>query len=421
MKHQSFAVKGTLCWCDEQRRLTVQQGYAVCENGVSAGVFAELPERWKQLPVLDWGDSLVLPGMVDLHVHAPQYPNLGLGMDKELIDWLNERTFPEERKYKDLAYAERSYRLFAEDLVHSATTRACIFATIHTPATLLLMELLEESGLCAFVGKVNMDRNAPDYLLEGSVKQAIRETRRWMEESRRFHRVRPILTPRFVPSVTDGLMKALGELRWEYDLPVQSHLSENLGEIQWVKELCPDSRFYGDAYDRFGMFGGDSPTIMAHCIHSDEEELALIQERGVTIAHCPSSNTNLASGIAPVRRYLDRGMSIGLGTDVSGGSSLSLLRAITDAIQCSKLRWRLVDQSLAPLSVEEAFYLATRGGGAFFGKVGSFEPGFAFDAVVLNDKPERCVLPLTGRERLERALYRDCPVQAKIVDGRRIF
>ena len=425
MKTDSFALRGTICSSGADRRLRVwEDAFLVCEDGRCAGVFEALPERFQGVPVEDCRGKLILPGLVDLHVHAPQYPFRGLGMDEELIAWLNRRAFPEERKYQNLDYARRAYEIFVEDLVRSPTTRACIFATIHTPATLLLMELLEASGLSALVGKVNMDRNAPVYLLEGEVREAVAQTRLWLEKSAYFEHIKPILTPRFVPSVSDALMAELGSLQREYGLPVQSHLSENLSEIEWVQELSPESRFYGEAYQRFGLFGGEGcPTVMAHCVHSPPAELERMAERGVFVAHCPASNTNLASGIAPVRRYLEAGVPVGLGTDVAGGHSLSLFRAVTDAVQCSKLRWRLTDQSLTPLSLEEAFWMVTRGGGAFFGQVGSFEAGWSFDALVLDDAPERTTLTLTGRERLERALYlaEGCRLVSKYVEGRKLF
>ena len=424
MNANSFALRGTVCCSDEQRRLrTWEDAFVVCEDGLCAGVFPELPERFRGIPVEDHSGKLLLPGMSDLHVHAPQYAFRGLGMDEELIQWLNHQTFPEEAKYSVLYYAQRAYSIFAEDLRNSPTTRVCAFATIHTPATLLLMELLEKAGLCGYVGKVNMDRNAPVYLLEPSVEEAVSQTRLWLDACGGFRRIKPILTPRFVPSVTDALMAQLSILQKEYRLPVQSHLSENLSEVEWVRELSPESACYGDAYQRFDLFGGEVPTVMAHCVYSSQPELERMAERRVFMAHCPASNTNLASGIAPVRRFLDLGIPVGLGSDVAGGQSLSLFRAITDAIQCSKLRWRLVDQSLAPLTMEEAFYLATRGGGAFFGKVGAFERGFAFDALVVDDAPARTTLSLTPRQRLERALYleRDTSIVSKYVDGTRLF
>ena len=215
------------------------------------------------------------------------------------------------------------------------------------------------------------------------------------------------------------LMVRLGELRREFDVPVQSHLSENQGEVALVQDLCPWSRFYGNAYDRFGLFGGGHSCIMAHCVLSGDEEIALMKERGVYVAHCPQSNTNLASGIAPVRRYLDEGLNMGLGSDVAGGTTLSIFRAMADAIQVSKLRWRLQDQSLAPLTAPESFWLGTAGGGAFFGKVGSFDPGYELDAVVLDDSRTAPVLPLSVEDRLERAIYlsEDRDVVRKFVRG----
>ena len=162
---------------------------------------------------------------------------------------------------------------------------------------------------------------------------------------------------------------------------------------------------------------------MAHCVYSSDAELSLMKERGVFIAHCPKSNTNLSSGIAPTRRYIEEGLHIGLGTDIAGGHSLSMLRAIADAIQVSKLRWRLVDDSLKPLSLEEAFYMATMGGGAFFGKVGTFAEGYEFDALILDDSKLRHPQPLTARERLERLIYLsdDSCITGKYISGNKIF
>jgi len=228
---------------------------------------------------------------------------------------------------------------------------------------------------------------------------------------------------RFIPTCSDALMRGLKGLQRKYALPTQSHLSENYGEIAWVRELSPDAAHYGDAYARFGMFGGDHPCIMAHCVHSGEEELELIRRNGVFIAHSPESNMNLASGVAPVSRYLSLGLRVGLASDLAGGSSENMLRAMTHAIQDSKLRWRLADQEVKPLSLEQAFWMATAGGGAFFGKVGRFEPGFALDAVVLDDSSLSTPRPLGLRDRLERAVYLadERHITAKYVDGVRLF
>ncbi len=167
-------------------------------------------------------------------------------MDLELLDWLNTITFPQEAKYADLSYAKKAYSIFVDDLKHSFTTRACIFATLHRPATELLMDMLEESGLTTMVGKVNMDRNGAPELQEKSAQASAQDTRQWLEEIKgRYDHTYPILTPRFTPSCTDELMTELGKIQREYHIPIQSHLSENFGEIAWVKELCPTSRFYG--------------------------------------------------------------------------------------------------------------------------------------------------------------------------------
>ena len=223
--------------------------------------------------------------------------------------------------------------------------------------------------------------------------------------------------------VLDELLRGLRGLVEKYNLPVQSHLSENFGEIAWVRELCPDSRFYGDAYDRFGLFGGDHPCIMAHCVHSTQEELELMRKNGVFIAHSPLSNSNLASGVAPIGRYLDEGMHVALASDLAGGETENLFASIAAAIRASKLRWRLLDETVKPLSVDRAFWLATAGGGAFFGKVGRFEPGYELDAIVLDDAALDHPQELPLRSRLDRALYLsdDRQIAAKFVRGRRLF
>lgn len=426
MKTGSFVLKGDLCYSlDRDHLKAVENGYLVCVDGVSAGTFDRLPEEYRALPLKDYTGKLIVPGLVDLHVHAPQYTFRGLGLDMELLEWLERNTFPEEAKYRDIKYARAAYRIFAEDLRNGPNTRACIFATVHVPGTLVLMDILEESGLITMVGKVNMDRNASDALLEADAAASLRATEEWLDAVKgKYLRTTPILTPRFVPSCTDALLDGLGEIQRRRGLPVQSHLSENRGEVKWVKELCPWSSCYADAYDRFGLFGGPGcPTIMAHCVLSGEEEVALMKERGVYVAHCPQSNTNLASGVAPVRRYLEQGLRLGLGSDVAGGNQMSIFRAMADAIQASKLRWRLQDESLAPLTVPEVFWMGTMGGGSFFGKVGSFEAGYELDAVVLNDARLCSVRRFSVEERLERMIYlaEECGVEAKFAAGTQLF
>jgi len=425
MAAKMMAIKGNIIYNKEMSEFEIhEQSYLIYENGKILGIYPNLPEQFKDIDVVDYEDKLIIPGLVDLHVHAPQYAFRGLGMDMELLEWLETNTFPEEARLQDKEYARRSYRIFVDNLKKSATTRACIFATIHRPATLLLMDMLEASGLATMVGKVNMDRNSPENLIEESADISATETVEWVKDvlHRNYKRTRPILTPRFIPSCTDELLEKLKMIQMRYALPLQSHLSENCGEIEWVKELCPQSEFYGDAYDRFGLFGVDCKTIMAHCVYSETPEIERMKENGVFVAHCPESNINLSSGVAPIRRYLKEGLQVGLGSDVAGGSTENLFTAMAHAIQASKMRSRLQDSSLEPLTIEEVFYLATKGGGAFFGNVGSFEKGYEMDAIVLDDSRLASPQKLTVKQRLERIIYisDDREIFAKYVQGNKI-
>lgn len=426
---KAFALKGDICYSKSPTELsTVAGGYAVCENGKVSGVYPELPERLKGIAVYDYSNKLIIPGLVDLHIHAPQYAFRGTGMDLELMDWLQYNAFSEEMKYSDLSYAEKAYLIFAEQMKKSATTRACIFATKHHEATELLMKLMEQTGLISFIGKVNMDREAPFGLCEPSAEYSAFDTIRWLDETDgKYSRTMPIITPRFIPSCTDTLLDKLSEIRTAFKLPVQSHLSENKSELKWVKEHC-SADFYGDAYDRHSLFGKayseDFRTIMAHCVYSTDDEIRLIRDNGVFVAHCPASNTNLSSGIAPIRKYLDYGIKVGLGSDVAGGHTESILRAITDAVQVSKLYGCFSENTVKPVTFNEAFYMATKGGGEFFGKVGSFESGYEFDAVVLDDSMLKHPQELTVEQRLERAAYLSFDINgicAKFAAGRKIY
>ena len=429
---KNFVLKGHICYSQDKSTLKVfENSFLVCVDGKSKGVFKTLPEEYKNLPLKDYEDKLIIPGMVDLHVHAPQYAFRGMCMDLELMDWLNQYTFPEEEKYTNLDYAEKAYSIFTKHLKNSATTRACIFATRHREATVLLMELMEKTGLVSYVGKVNMDREASEALVEESVESSAYQTFGWINSVHdKFQNTKPILTPRFIPCCTDELMEELKQIQMTYGIPVQSHLSESPGEIEFVKFLRPNNEFYGDAYNDYDLFGKnddintDVKTVMAHCVWSTEKEVDLMKKNGVFVAHCPSSNMNLSSGIAPIRKYLDLDLKIGLGSDVAGGQSESIFRAITDSIQVSKMYWRHVNQNCKPIVFSEAFFLATKGGGEFFGKVGSFESDYEFDAIVLDDSCLEHPQQLNILQRLERAVYLSLDVQgicAKYVNGNQIF
>lgn len=415
-----YILKGNILYAKTKEKLTsMPDGYVVCQSGHCQGVFQELPKAFQDYEILDYGDCLIIPGMTDLHVHAPQYTVCGYAMDLELMDWLNAYIFPEEARYTDFAYAKSSYSVFVNDLLHSPTSRLCAFGTLHSEGTLELMGQLEAAGFAGCVGKVSMDRNAPDALRE---THPVEDLKSWLAQCS-FPHIKPILTPRFIPACTDELMTALGKIQEQTRLPLQSHLSENPAEIAFVQELCPESRFYGDAYDQFHTFGTGGKTIMAHCVHSSDEEIALMKERQVYMAHCAESNFNLSSGIAPARRFLNAGVPMGLGTDIGAGTSVSMFRSIKEAIIASKMYWRLVDATMEPLQFSEAFYLATKGGGSFFGNIGSFEKDYEFDAVVIDDRKVRQPLPAKLENRLERVIYADdChTVIHKFICGKKVL
>jgi len=358
----------------------IKNGYLVVDNNMVNGVYEILPEKFKNISILDYRDNLIIPGFVDIHLHGPQFPNLGLGLDKELMPWLETYTFPEEGKYWDIAYAKKVYTSLAKELWKNGTTRSCIFATIHIEATKLLMDILNESGLEAFI----------------------------REYGNKYELVKPIITPRFVPTCTTKLLRALGELSEKYKVPVQSHLSENKDEIKFVKELHPESENYASIYKDTGLLG-QQPTIMAHCVLLEDEEIEMLKKNQVFIAHSPNSNSNLASGIAPIRKLINKGISVGLASDISGGHSLSMCNVMVESAQASNIKWLESGKKEIPLSTAEIFYLATKGSGSFFGKVGSFEEGYEFDALVIDDSSLNNLKELSIEERLQKFIYTGNP------------
>lgn len=292
------------------------------------------------------------------------------------------------------------------------------------------MELLHKAGFAGYVGKVNMDRNSAPGLQE-TTKESLGATMQWLRdcEDGRFGEIRPILTPRYTPSCTDALMEGLGEIVRERHLPVQTHLSEGLDEIAWVKELKPEIEFYGQAYDMYDLFGTLSPTVLAHCIFPTEEEFQLMRNRNVWVAHCPNGNLNSCGTAAPILDYMNAGIHVGMGTDSAGGVTINMMRMVYDAIIASKVRWAYLERNGDPyaeknvLTLANSFYLATKGGGSLWGNVGSFEAGYLFDAVVLDDSRIKDLIPRSTYERVERliSLSDDREVAAKYVNGAMIF
>ena len=414
-------LKGTVVSAPALGRLDVTEGgYLVAEAGRIAGVFPALPGQYAGAAVEDYGDALILQSFADLHLHAPQYPMLGMGMDLPLLEWLNTYTFPTEARFADPDYAREIYRKLARELIENGTTRVCMFSSLHREATLILMEELEKAGVTGYVGKVNMDQNGIPSLQEETAVSK-RETLLWLEQSRRFRHVKPILTPRFTPSCTDELMVFLGELAVERGLPIQSHLSENWRELQWVKELHPGCDRYWETYAKYSLW--NSRTLMAHCVWSDQQEREAMAKAGVTAVHCPDSNQNLCSGVAPVRVMLKEGMQVALGSDIAGGDHLSMFDVIAASIRASKARRILDNWGTDFLTVAEGWYLGTSAGAALFGQRPGFAPGNRLHAVVLEDGDLPQPHPLTAAERLERAVYRRQRGAIKAVwsEGRKVF
>ncbi|ORY05201.1 Metallo-dependent hydrolase [Basidiobolus meristosporus CBS 931.73] len=271
--------------------------------------------------------KFLMPGLIDTHIHAPQYVFTGSGMDLQLLDWLNTFTFPRESRFNNTNYAKDAYSKVVDRVIRSGTTAASYYATIHLDASKALADIVEAKGQRAFVGKVNMDRNSPDYLIE-TTAQSLKDTEAFIQYvlGKKNSRITPIVTPRFVPSCTSELMKGLSGLATKYNVPIQSHLDENLDEIAWVKELHPDQPDYTSVYDSHGLLTNRS--IMAHVVYPTDAERQLLKKRGAGISHCPNSNLSLRSGIAKIRQMMTEGQKVGLGTDVSGGYSPSILNNI---------------------------------------------------------------------------------------------
>lgn len=329
--------------------------------------------------------QFLIPGFIDTHIHAPQYVFTGTGYDLPLLQWLGKYTFPAESKFGSPEFAEHAYRKVVARLLKNGTTTASYFATIHYEATQILCNVVAEFGQRGYIGKVSMDQNSPDYYIE-TTKQAIEDAERFVKHVLELQNpmITPVVTPRFVISCTSELMKQLGHVSEKYNVPIQTHINETKNEIILVKNSFPDDS-YTAVYDKHNLL--NSKTYMAHCCHSSEEELHLMLERSSAVAHCPTSNFNIRSGIADIRGMLDKKIKVGLGTDVSGGESPSMLVAIRDCVKASNVLSLGRSKEYQPLSLKDAFFLATLGGSQVLGldgKIGNFEVGKDFDALLID-------------------------------------
>jgi len=398
-----------------------ENGYLVLDDGVIVGIYDALPECWQNAPLTDYGNKLIMQSFADMHLHAPQYPMLSIGLDLPLLDWLQRYAFPTEARFSDVGYAREVYAELAKRLLQYGTTRIVAFGSYHTDATIVLMEELEKAGVTGYVGKVNMDRNAMPGVYQETTESSMQDTIRFLDAAERFTKIKPIITPRFTPSCTNELMAFLGKIVQERGLYVQSHLSENRQEIAWVRELHPDCAEYWETYDKYGLFGDH--TVMAHCVYSSAREREAMKQRNVLVVHCPDSNISICSGIVPVRTMLNEGLWVALGSDIAGGAELPMNRAITGAIRMSNARHIVSDWQDDFLTMEEAFYLGTTAGAKYFGAGEGFAAGDPLHAIVVDDTGLSPANDLDLLERLKRAinLMDDRNIVAVYSDGKKVI
>ncbi|KAF7200032.1 guanine deaminase [Nothobranchius furzeri] len=327
-----------------------------------------------------------MPGMVDTHIHASQYSYAGTALDMPLLQWLNTYTFPVESRFKDLQFAHNVYTQVVKRTLRNGTTTACYFATIHTDSSLLLGRIAHDFGQRALVGKVCMDRNSSVKHYKETSQESENETYRFIKEllNQKYPLVKPVVTPRFAPSCSEALLTQLGAIAKNNNLHIQSHISENTEEVKLVKELFPDSESYTDVYHKSNLL--TEKTVMAHGCHLSDKELVLFRETGTSLSHCPNSNFSLCSGVLNVRNVLNHKVKCGLGTDVAGGYSSSMLDAVRKALDASKVL-TIQNPEHNTLTFEEVFRLATLGGSQALSlddHTGNFEVGKDFDALRVN-------------------------------------
>lgn len=365
--------------------------------------------------------GVLLPGFVDLHVHAPQYPQRGRALDRPLADWLRDHTFPLEARYVDLAFADRAYRALVGDLLANGTTTAVYFATIHGEATRRLVDVCVERKQRAVVGKVTMDHpeSCPASYRDGSAEEGAAGTMALIDyvaaHPGNHGLVHPAVTPRFLPACTDPLLDRLGAIVRECGCHVQTHCSESDWQHRyaWARFGRSDAA----VLDGFGLV--TRRTVLAHAPHLSPEDAELVKARGAGIAHCPLSNAYFADAAFPLRAALDRGMRVGLGSDVAGGPSASLLDGMRGAVLASRMLESGTDPALPPgrrgrvgsrIDMRTAFHLATAGGGRVLDlPIGLFAPGHHFDALAVDVRAEAGTIRLWGGEsdedRLEVILH----------------
>ncbi|MEM6441280.1 MAG: guanine deaminase, partial [Pseudomonadota bacterium] len=325
------------------------QGAVLIDGGriVEVGLAADLRKAHPAARIEDLGEALILPGFVDCHAHYPQTAIIA-SWGRRLIDWLNGYTFPEELRFGDPAYARAQAELYLDLCLANGISTACVYATVHPESAEAIFEAAEARGLRLIAGKVMMDRNAPEGLRddpERGAEESAALIGRWHGRGRLSYAI----TPRFAPTSSEAQLAAAGALRAAHpECLVQTHLSEQPEEIAWVRELFPDDADYLAVYERHGLAGAGA--VMGHCIHLEPREITALGESGASVAHCPTSNAFIGSGLCDVRGLVEAGAKVGLATDVGGGSSFSMLRTMASAYEISQLRG-------APLHPAEQLWL----------------------------------------------------------------
>lgn len=355
-------------------------GYlAVDDEGriAAVGDWSERPPSIGDAELTELGsETLLTPGFIDTHLHAPQLEMIG-SYGGHLLEWLNRYTFPTEGKFADPAHARTIAKAFFDELIRNGTLSALVFSTVHLEATDIFFAEAEQRGFRGIIGKTMMDRNAPAFLLE-TPERSYEDSRQLLEKWHGRGLLQYAITPRFAPTSTPALLEAAGTLKREFSTAyVQTHISENRAEVSWVQELFPEAE-YADVYDRYGLLG--DRTVLAHGVHLNPEELQLLSERNSRIAHCPNSNLFLGSGLFPLMRVLASRILVGLGSDIGAGTTPCMFNAMADAYKVQQIQ----GISLSPFHL---WYLATLGGAralSLESETGSLEVGKSADFLALD-------------------------------------
>lgn len=356
-------------------------GLLILENGKvkQLGTYDDLKDHYADLTVTSYPGMLIMPGFIDTHIHFPQ-TGIIAAYGEQLLEWLSQYIFPTEGKFQDKAYAQKVATIFLDELLKNGTTTALVFAAVFPESVDAFFEEAERRNLRMIAGKVMMDRNAPDFLTD-TAETSYQQSKQLIEKWHKRGRLRYAVTPRFAPTSTQEQLQLAGQLLQEFpDVLLHTHLSENVNEVAWVKELFPEAQGYLDAYDRAGLVIDRS--VFAHGVHLTDEEMKRLSEAKSAIAFCPTSNLFLGSGLFKLEqaKSAEHPVKVGLGTDVGAGTSFSILQTANEAYKVAQLR----QQKLSPF---KALFLATLGGARALcleDTIGNFDPGKEADFIVLN-------------------------------------